>query len=812
MSDSSKDLNRVGHLDLIESLVQEGKFREALAEIHKEEIHKDLDEFSCEWGWLCHLAAKSHRGLGSYQQALKWAEKALAVFKTTLENQKLAQIQFNLGVIHSDIGNVRKAELCLGDAASTYRRIDDREGVAKTYNELSRVCFTKGSYQAAVEHLKEALAYCDEIKEQRLTARVTGNLGTVYMIADRWEEAAESLIRSVESNKACKDTCNLSKSYLSLGYSSLLLRRLSEAGDYLKKAYRIICKNGLSREKAIYHEYSGELAFVRGDLTAASEHYLEAIEIGERIAPKSAIISQSYRLLAELQMEKGNLKDAVASCEKSLLASRGEIEERIEEATAYRTLGRIYGRNGHPADVRKNFDRAIRLLEEMGVKFELAKTYLAMAQDDNYTFWEKTKFLGRAEELASRLDTPYYLAKVYQGFAEMFLQENKLGEAQDFLSKARNVFEKLDEKQDLELLSVMERRMEKDPCSDRSVRSADRSADSSFDDIITQDDVILEILERVQQVKDSDISILLEGGTGTGKDLLAKVIHYTSNRKHGRFVVVSCAARPGGLFESELFGHKKGAFTGAVADKNGFVDEAKGGTLYLDEIADVPLSIQVKLLRAIEEKEIVRLGDVKPRKVDFRVIAATNKNLDELVARGEFRNDLFYRLAGIRFNLPPLKERKGDIPLLVEHFLKRYCTNGVSRNCVCDTRLPSSVPSVDPEVMALLVNHDWPGNVRELDNLIKQMFIACKGESRITEKALSGILEKLNNGKPGKDSTLIQKRKQYEKEQIEKALAEANGVKSQAARILGIDEALLRYKIKTLGITYPPKSNGSNQQ
>jgi transcriptional regulator with PAS, ATPase and Fis domain len=610
---------------------------------------------------------------------------------------------------------------------------------------------------------------------------------------------------SYRANEELGDDFNVCKSLLSLGYLSFLLRKFRSAEEYLEKAMLLISENNYLRELAIFHEYRGSLEMARGEYSSARTHYLEAIRIGEQIAPRGTITSQAYRLLAELQVEQREFEEALSSCEKSLQASK-ETGERLEEAAIYRTLGRIYSQSGRPTDAKNNFDQAIPMLEEMGARFELAKAYMFMGACDSYSNWERMKFLGRAEDWASLLDTPYYLTEVHTRFAELFFQENNLNAAQDFLRKAKNQLEKLDEKQSLEMLSDLEERITAKSSSPESA-TVGYSSDGSFAEMITQDKAVLGIMENARHVKDLDISILLEGGTGTGKDLLAKVIHYNSNRKGGKFVVVSCAALPEGLFESELFGYKKGAFTGAVADKRGMVDEASGGTLYLDEIAEVPLSIQVKLLRAIEEKEIIRLGEVKPRKVDFRVIAATNRDMDELVTQGKFRSDLFYRLNGIRFKLPSLKDRKGDIPLLVEHFLKKCYVSGISKNWPTDAKLPSVVPSVDAEVMELLVNYQWPGNIRELENCVKQMLISCRGEQKITQHTLAGMMEMFSNGKCAEMDSLLDKLKQYQKEEIEKALAQANGVKAQAARTLGIDEAVLRYKIKTLGIASPTKPN-----
>jgi len=809
MTDSSNQTNQTIQLDLIESLVAEKKFKEALAEIREKETQKGLDRFSCEWGWLCFLACKALQGLGRCEEALNRALEALSIFKNSPENNKLAQIQFKLGVVYSDLGDLKNAELQFRDSASTYRRVEDKKGIVRAYNALSRIFFTKARYDLAIEYLNDGLEYCEELQDQNLSASMTGNLGTVYMIVDRWEKAKQNLLNSLELNRICKNESNVCRSYLSLGYLSILLREFPKGEEYLQEAFRIIFENSFAREAAIYHEYSGEMAFVQGEWERAYQHYLKAIELGEQIAPQSAIISQAYRLKAELEAERGELEKAVKSCEQSLLASK-RIGERLEEAITYRILGRVYSQNGHPELVKKNFTQSTNMLEEIGVKHELAKAYLDMGKSNGFNFWEKMKFLARAEDLASQLDSSYYLAKIHATLAELYLQNGTPDEAMRYFTQAKCVFERLNEKADLKLLSALEKKL----CSIRSpqqVISVNSSSDSSCANFITQDKTTLDILKTINQVKDSDITIVLEGETGTGKDLLAKWIHYTSNRKAHKFVVVNCAALPETLFESELFGHKKGSFTGAVADKSGLLDEAGEGTLYLDEIGEVPLSVQVKLLRAIEEKEITRIGEVKPRKVDFRVIAATNRDLDELVKEGKFRSDLFYRLNVIRYKLPPLREKKEDVPLLAEHFLKKYSPSGTKQlSPEGDPSSLSKVPTLDPKIMELFLNYDWPGNVRELENEVKRLLIASFGEGRISCELLVQGLKKFTNGSKfgvnGKSSqphSLLSQLDKYEREQIEKALAKCNGVKTRAARLLNIDEALLRYKMKKYNIIFP---------
>jgi transcriptional regulator with GAF, ATPase, and Fis domain len=318
--------------------------------------------------------------------------------------------------------------------------------------------------------------------------------------------------------------------------------------------------------------------------------------------------------------------------------------------------------------------------------------------------------------------------------------------------------------------------------------------EAAFPNIITQNKSMLEMLSRVRQVVDSNISISITGETGSGKDLLAKAIHYNSNRRDKRFISVNCAALPEPLLESELFGHKRGAFTGADRDKVGLFEEADGGTFFLDEVADMPLSIQAKVLRILEEKEIVRLGETKPIKVDVRIVSATNKELKTEMEGGRFRQDLYYRLTALCFQIPPLRDRKEDIPLLIKHF--------AGDNSV----------RFSHEAMKLLINFNWPGNVRELENEIKKLTLLA-GEKGIVEKELiSGKIHEYGAGDSSEDLnistnvnfddkfSLYDYLAEYEKRFIIKALREQGGVKKHAARYLNIPESTLRLKIKQYSI------------
>ncbi|MEW5795862.1 MAG: sigma 54-interacting transcriptional regulator [Candidatus Zixiibacteriota bacterium] len=319
---------------------------------------------------------------------------------------------------------------------------------------------------------------------------------------------------------------------------------------------------------------------------------------------------------------------------------------------------------------------------------------------------------------------------------------------------------------------------------------------AAFPNIITRNHELLQILDQVRQVIDSDISINIQGPTGSGKDLLARAIHYNSKRRDKRYISVNCAALPETLLESELFGYRRGAFTGADRDKPGLFEEADGGTFFLDEIADMPLSVQAKILRVLEEKELVRLGESTPRKVDVRIVSATNKDLKAEMSERRFRQDLYYRLAALTFKLPALADRREDIPLLVEHFLA------------------GSGKRISSDTMKHLVAYAWPGNVRELDNEIKKLILLAGtndtiGPELLSTKILSdsrlpaGVDQVMPYARPvefGSGYSLYDYLASHERQFIVRALRERHGVKKHAAAMLNIPESTLRLKIKEYNI------------
>ena len=306
-----------------------------------------------------------------------------------------------------------------------------------------------------------------------------------------------------------------------------------------------------------------------------------------------------------------------------------------------------------------------------------------------------------------------------------------------------------------------------------------------IEDMVSNADSMKNIFHLLPKVADSDSSVLIEGETGTGKELLARAIHNMSARKDAPFIAINCGALPDTLLKSELFGYKKGAFTHAVKDKPGQFALADKGTIFLDEIGDTSPAFQVSLLRVLQEKEYTPLGGLEKERTDVRIIAATNRNLSDMVAQQEFRQDLFYRINVIRFSLPPLRQRMEDIPLLVDRFVQKM-----------NLRQGKLIQGVDPKVLESFMSHDFPGNIRELENIIEHAFVLCS-EGTITHRHLPGFLAVSPIGDQNKDADPVTSARI---KLISDALIRNNYNRTAAAKDLGIHKSTLFRRIKKLGI------------
>ena len=314
--------------------------------------------------------------------------------------------------------------------------------------------------------------------------------------------------------------------------------------------------------------------------------------------------------------------------------------------------------------------------------------------------------------------------------------------------------------------------------------------ETEFEGIVGHSAALRKVLHLVEAVADGNATVLLLGETGTGKELIARAIHNRSGRKDRAFIKLNCAAIPSGLLESELFGHERGAFTGAIAQKVGRLELADQGSLFLDEIGDIPLELQPKLLRVLQEREFERLGSTRTKKVDVRIVAATHRDLEEMILEKQFRSDLYYRLNVVPIYIPPLRERPEDIPLLVHHFVRQAAR-----------RMNKAIDTILPETMDALMHYQWPGNIRELENVVERAVILSPAS--VLRVPLRDLQTRVT---AGRDSERLQTLVDVERQHIRSILKDTRWVLSGpggAAARLGMNRSTLYFRMKKLGIVRP---------
>jgi transcriptional regulator with GAF, ATPase, and Fis domain len=953
----------------VEELIRQKKFdiaRRDLAAIREEDICSD----GPDRGLYLSFQADCHLDGGDYRHALDCGLQAARLLAEYPLHQRYGRTALVLSRAYSALGDLKNAELRAYDALAAYRRSSDPSGQVDALNELARVAFIRTNLSAAANFVSDAIVLAAD--NPRKMALLTGNLGRIRILSGHWAQAEEDLMSALEYNRAHHHDQSMALDLLSLGYLSLRKREFAVAERRLTEATTIIDRLGLKREKIIACEYSGELAFERGDLFRAKTLLYDAYHQGRLLAPNSGLVSQAARRLAEVELALDHLDEAQKYAHIALEVAL-ELGEKAEAAQARRVIAAVFLAQSMFPDALEYSRQSIELFREVGDPYDLARGLLAMgdakmrAGSDEF---DKIRIsFDEAGRLFRKLHLDFWVASAELHAGMFACQRGDLSRGFKKLSRAEKTFQALGETaqvrhvnqflnslsdqavalsisennqfkvfghlltqseiKDLkagqmeEVLQVLVRRtgahcaimllpdLEDGPLAASSplspmqtrkftdafrrllgaeisttrptlrldcrrdpyirdlfadqpdmiasfivvpFRQSDQSQsflyldrlsadntlnpfsqdelnfavgfsdlvafksaemqkqkllednrrlkaqllkEAAFPNFITRSTQMMEVLAQVRQVVDSNISVSIEGETGCGKDLLAKAIHYNSIRRDKRFISVNCAALPETLLESELFGYRKGTFTGADRDKPGLFEEADGGTFFLDEIADMPLNIQAKILRMLEAKELVRLGESVPRKVDVRIISATNKDLKVQMAAGLFRQDLYYRLSALTFYLPALRERKEDIPLLVAHFLE------------------GSGKRLSAEAQKALVAYEWPGNVRELENEIKKAILLAGDREQIETEVLSGkILVRYHPEVPSPVAavsidgdvlfsdqySLYDLLAMHERSFIIRALKDKGGVKKHAAAALNIPESTLRLKIKQYDI------------
>lgn len=449
------------------------------------------------------------------------------------------------------------------------------------------------------------------------------------------------------------------------------------------------------------------------------------------------------------------------------LQRSGKILIIDDEKITLKNLERAMKEEGYEVTTASSRGRALRILE--GGEFDIVLADLTMKRVDGMQVYAKCRELYSFKEvilMTAFASLPSAIESMRQGAYSYLAKPFKLDEVRKVVKEA---FEKVKLKKD---------------------NAALREQIEHFKGkvkIISRDKEMQVLLQTAKQIAPTDCNVIIKGENGTGKELVARFIHSCSKRAEGPFFVINCGAFTESILTRELFGHKKGAFTGAAGIKKGLIEMAHHGTLFLDEITEMDPSMQVKLLRVIQEREVQRLGATRTLKADVRFIAATNRDIKDLVKTGDFREDLFFRLNVVSLTVPPLSDRRDDIPLLSYYFLKKY-----------SALMEKDIREIDPEVMAILMNYDFPGNVRELENIIERG-VALSTTNLVERGHLSEDLKELSIRTFRRREGRIPSLEEQEMAYIQWVLKEVGGNKTQAARTLGIDRVSLWRKLKKYG-------------
>jgi two-component system response regulator HydG len=442
----------------------------------------------------------------------------------------------------------------------------------------------------------------------------------------------------------------------------------------------------------------------------------------------------------------------------------------VDDEASHRTmLKAVLTSEGYQISEADDGKTAIEAVE--GESYDLILMDVRMTELDGIEAMQEIKKISPA--------IPIIIMTAY-GSVETAVDALKSG-AYDYLTKPLDIEE---------LKILIQKALDHYRLREENIVLRERLADRfDFSRIIGKSKAMKDLFETLAMVAPSDATILLYGESGTGKEIVANALHENSPRARRPFIKVSCAALPETLLESELFGHERGAFTGAIGRKEGRFQLANGGTIFLDEVSEMSPTTQVKLLRVLQEREFEPLGSTKTIRVDIRIIATTNKNLEEEVKEGNFREDLFYRLNVVPIELPALRKRKEDVPLLAKHFLN-----------ICSEKAQTPIKGFLPKTMDLMIRYDWPGNIRELENAIERAVLLCQGEY-ISPEDLPHAVQGAEGGElPGVAVPSGMTLKEVEREVIVQILEETDGNRTQTARILGISRKTLQNKLKEYGI------------
>jgi len=678
--------------------------------------------------------------LGRLPEARAEAERALSLADSVGDPALAAHALSLLGSVSYREGNLARARDQYEQSLVLHRRLGDELRVARRRGNLALIHKNLCEWEAAVAHLEGAL----EIYRAKGRFADTGpallNLGVVHQKSGAWTQAEECYRGAERVFLQTSDQWSLAQVTIGLGNVARLQRHFVEAETLLLSALERARSAGVRREEVLALEFLGELEFDRGHAEAALTRYRDALALAERIAPEGDLVVEIERRRAEALAALHRYDEAARACDRAArLAER--TDDRLERAVSQRVAGEIAWGRGRREEALQLWSHAAGMIAECRERLELGRVELALGrahQDPQ----EARRHLYRAMGSFAELPTHFWLEQ-----AESELHR-RIGGANPAPARPTN---------------VMGRRARAPglvACSNR----------------------MREVEQLARRAAATELSVLVLGETGTGKELVARTIHAQSSRASAPFLAVNCGALRADLALSQLFGHRKGAFTGAHADGVGLVEAAHGGTLFLDEVGELPHDVQVTLLRFLESGEYLRLGETQVRRADVRLIAATNRELRGEIGERLFRRDLLFRLNEIEIRLPALRERGDDIIPLARHFLAFY--GGLDG------------PQLSPDAESVLHTYGWSGNVRELENVMKRLGALHAGEGVVDAAALLPFLSS-DTPEPVSRATHAEDDRQA----IRSAWTRSGGNKSRLAALLGVSRKTLYARLKRLDLS-----------
>ena len=678
--------------------------------------------------------------LARIAESREQAERGLEIADQCGDLGLAARALNQLGRIGYREGDLARARDCYEQALALFRRIGDVPSSAHVRNNLGLVHKQLCEWEAAEDHLSAALDLHRASGRYAETASPLMNLGIVLQKRGDWGGALEHYARAEQVFVQVADDLGIPPVRIGCGNIARLQRRFDDAEGLFRDALERARALGAQREQVLALEFLGELEADRGRPEKALARYDEALAQAQRVAPEGDLVVEIERRRAEVLCAVGRLDEAERSCAAALRLARYS-DDRLEHAAAHRARGAIAMARGRRAEAVGAWTQAVDLLGRCHERYELGRTLLELARAVAEPR-EARRLLYRAGALFAELQSPFWSAQV-----EADLERLMSGAGDPLPPAPESLMGRRHRAPSLVACSAAMRRVE----------------------------------TLARRAASTGLSVLITGETGTGKELIARTIHSFSPLAQRPFLAINCGALRADLALSQLFGHRKGAFTGAHAEGLGLVEAAHGGTLFLDEVGELPGDVQVTLLRFLESGEYLRLGETRVRRADVRLIAATNRELREGDGEKLFRRDLLFRLNEIEIRVPTLRERPDDIVPLAHHFLAFY--SGLEG------------PRLSGDGEAVLRSYAWPGNVRELENVMKRVAALHANDSAVDADALLPFLSHSAPAPGPRRSS-----DDDERSAILAAFREASGNKSRAAAILGVSRKTFYARLRRLGI------------